>query len=127
AFRKIDSQRSKQVMHSRNVRAANPPVLKLGDWQCLEYRISLPPVVMLGQVADDVERDEVHHDRRDDFVSAEPCLQDAWYSRPDSSEDHRTERRQENDDSNRPALEHQADPGCDKGPGDELSFSSYVQ
>ena len=54
------------------------------DRRGLQDRIAGNPVVILREVADQRDRDEVHHDRVDDFVRAEARLQHAGNARPRS-------------------------------------------
>jgi len=49
----------------------------------LQYRIARDFVMILGEVTDERDRDEVQHDRVDNFVRSKPCFQDTRNGAPE--------------------------------------------
>src|SRR5262249_25685298 len=118
SIRETYSQRSQHRAHPRDVRSDDGPIHFLGYRQSLQNRIALLAIVILSQIADQASGYEIHHDRRDDFMSSKPRFENARYPSPHAAYDDIRYHRQQSYPQTRPTWKHQPNPGSRESSGD---------
>src|SRR4051812_25905803 len=109
------------------------------DWRSLQNRIAGNLVAILREIAEQCDRDEVQHDRVDDFVRSEPGFKHAGNSAPDraggdrgdATQGHQHDRRQMKEwcDGRVPWVlrpEFESNPGRRKGRYVKLTLGADV-
>src|SRR5262249_30033441 len=90
-------------------------------------RVARCLVVGLRKVAQEADGNEVHHDRVDNFMGSEACLEQTWDRAPETTREDCRQNRHRNQKHARKPAEGDSDPGGGKRANVELTLRTDIE